>query len=90
MLHFDFAADIFTDSLTNSILSSWMDATSEIGKIQGLHRKIVMKMVLFLKHVDNKSFADIYMYVYFIEDSHHHQNVTCSCHDITEKLPIRC
>jgi hypothetical protein len=71
LLHFDFAADIFTDSLTNSILSSWMDATSEIGKIQGLHRSninIVMKMVLFFKHVGKKSFEDIYMYVYFIEE----------------------
>jgi hypothetical protein len=38
-----------------------MDATSEIGKIQELHRSninIVIKMVLFFKHVGKNSFED--------------------------------
>ena len=71
-----------------------MDATSEIGKIQGLHRsniKTVMEIVLFFKHVGKQSFEDtIHVCIFYRGNSHHHQNVTCPCHDIADKLLIRC
>jgi hypothetical protein len=57
---FWFAADIFTDSLTNSILSSWMDATSEIGKIQGL---LMARTSYILMMMTVSSIKYTYMYI---------------------------